>query len=82
MANYWEDVREPYSPFECGLKSSTSEVYYHEIPGGQYSNLRPQVAEMGLLPRWNDVKDAFAVVAGPLRDALRARANAWLAARG
>lgn len=62
LANYWEDVREPYSPFECGLKSSTSEVYYHEIPGGQYSNLRPQVAEMGLLPRWNDVKDAFAVV--------------------
>ncbi|HXX30531.1 MAG TPA: pyruvate carboxylase [Myxococcaceae bacterium] len=62
LANYWEDVREPYSPFECGLKSSTSEVYYHEIPGGQYSNLRPQVAELGLLPRWNDVKDAFAVV--------------------
>ena len=62
LANYWEDVREYYSPFECGLKSSTSEVYYHEIPGGQYSNLRPQVAEMGLLHRWNDVKDAFAVV--------------------
>ncbi|HMK74442.1 MAG TPA: pyruvate carboxylase, partial [Myxococcaceae bacterium] len=62
LANYWEDAREPYSPFECGLKSSTSEVYYHEIPGGQYSNLRPQVAELGLLHRWNDVKDAFAVV--------------------
>ena len=62
LANYWEDAREPYSPFECGLKSSTSEVYYHEIPGGQYSNLRPQVSELGLLHRWNDVKDAFAVV--------------------
>ena len=62
LANYWDDVREYYSPFECGLKSSTSEVYYHEIPGGQYSNLRPQVAEMGLLHRWNDVKDAFALV--------------------
>ncbi len=62
LADYWEDVREFYSPFECGLKSSTSEVYYHEIPGGQYSNLRPQVAEMGLLPRWNDVKHAFAIV--------------------
>ncbi len=62
LADYWEDVREVYSPFECGLKSSTSEVYFHEIPGGQYSNLRPQVAEMGLLPRWNDVKYAFAVV--------------------
>lgn len=62
LANYWEDVREFYGPFECGLKSSTSEIYYHEIPGGQYSNLRPQVAEMGLLHRWNDVKDAFALV--------------------
>ena len=62
LCDYWEDVREYYAPFECGLKSSTSEVYYHEIPGGQYSNLRPQVAEMGLLHRWNDVKDAFAIV--------------------
>ncbi|MCI0669757.1 MAG: pyruvate carboxylase [Myxococcaceae bacterium] len=62
LANYWEDVREAYAPFESGLKSTTSEVYYHEIPGGQYSNLRPQVAEMGLLHRWNDVKDAFALV--------------------
>ncbi|HVE82891.1 MAG TPA: pyruvate carboxylase [Myxococcales bacterium] len=62
LANYWEDVREIYSPFESGLKSSTSEVYYHEIPGGQYSNLRPQVGEMGLLHRWNDVKDCFALV--------------------
>ncbi len=62
LANYWEDVRELYRPFECGLKSSTSEIYYHEIPGGQYSNLRPQVAEMGLLHRWTDVKDTFALV--------------------
>jgi pyruvate carboxylase len=55
-------VREFYAPFECGLKSSTSEVYYHEIPGGQYSNLRPQVASLGLLDRWADVRHAFAVV--------------------
>ncbi len=62
LADYWEDVREYYAPFECGLKSATSEVYFHEIPGGQYSNLRPQVAELGLLPRWNEVKEAFALV--------------------
>ena len=62
LVDYWDDVRDQYSPFECGLKSSTTEVYFHEIPGGQYSNLRPQVAEMGLLNRWNDVKTAFAVV--------------------
>ena len=62
LADYWEAVREFYTPFECGLKSSTSEVYYHEIPGGQYSNLRPQVASLGLLHRWADVRHAFAVV--------------------
>ncbi|MFY9344775.1 MAG: biotin/lipoyl-containing protein, partial [Planctomycetota bacterium] len=62
LADYWEAVREFYAPFECGLKSSTSEVYYHEIPGGQYSNLRPQVASLGLLDRWADVRHAFAVV--------------------
>jgi pyruvate carboxylase len=62
LADYWEQVREFYSPFECGLKSGTSEVYYHEIPGGQYSNLRPQVASLGLLGRWAEVKHAFAVV--------------------
>jgi len=62
LCDYWETVRDWYSPFESGLLSSTSEVYFHEIPGGQYSNLRPQVAAMGLLHRWNDVKNAFAVV--------------------
>ena len=62
LCDYWEIVRDYYSPFESGLKSCTSEVYYHEIPGGQYSNLRPQVAELGLIKRWNEVKDAFAVV--------------------
>jgi len=62
LADYWEAVRDFYSPFECGLVSSTSEVYYHEIPGGQYSNLRPQVASLGLLERWSEVKHAFAVV--------------------
>jgi len=62
LVDYWDDVRDYYSPFECGLKSSTTEVYFHEIPGGQYSNLRPQVAELGLIHRWNDVKVAFAVV--------------------
>ncbi|MFT4513221.1 MAG: pyruvate carboxylase [Planctomycetota bacterium] len=62
LADYWEGVREFYAPFECGLKSSTSEVYYHEIPGGQYSNLRPQVASLGLIDRWADVRHAFAIV--------------------
>ncbi|MEE9128071.1 MAG: pyruvate carboxylase, partial [Planctomycetota bacterium] len=62
IADYWEVVREYYRPFESGLLSGTSEVYYHEIPGGQYSNLRPQAASLGLLDRWQDIKHAFAVV--------------------
>lgn len=62
LADYWESVREFYAPFESGLQSGTSEVYYHEIPGGQYSNLRPQTESLGLLDRWSDVKHAFAVV--------------------
>lgn len=62
LADYWEGVRDFYQPFESGLLSSTSEVYYHEIPGGQYSNLRPQTESLGILDRWTDVKHAFAVV--------------------
>ncbi len=62
LADYWESVREYYRPFESGLLSTTSEVYFHEIPGGQYSNLRPQTASFGLLDRWKEVKHAFAVV--------------------
>jgi pyruvate carboxylase len=59
LANYWETVREWYAPFESGLKSGTAEVYRHEIPGGQYSNYRPQVAGLGLLDRWEECKDMY-----------------------
>lgn len=61
-ANYWEDVREMYYPFESGLKAGTAEVYNHEIPGGQYSNLRPQVIALGLEHRFEQVKKNYAVV--------------------
>jgi pyruvate carboxylase len=47
LAAYWETVREWYAPFESGLRSGTAEVYRHEIPGGQYSNFKPQVAGLG-----------------------------------
>jgi pyruvate carboxylase len=55
-------VREYYYPFESGLKSGTAEVYEHEIPGGQYSNLRPQAASLGLEHRFEQIKKNFAVV--------------------
>jgi len=61
-ANYWEDVREYYYPFESGLKAGTAEVYDHEIPGGQYSNLRPQATSLGLENRFEEVKKNYAVV--------------------
>ncbi len=59
LAGYWETVREYYSPFESGLKSGTAEVYRHEIPGGQYSNYKPQVAGLGLLDRWEECKEMY-----------------------
>ncbi|MDT8321451.1 MAG: pyruvate carboxylase [Xanthomonadales bacterium] len=61
-ANYWEAVREYYYPFESGLKAGTAEVYDHEIPGGQYSNLRPQAIALGLEHRFEQIKKNYAVV--------------------
>ncbi len=58
-SNYWENVREFYYPFEAELKSSTAEVYKHEIPGGQYSNLKPQAYSLGLAERMDDIKQAY-----------------------
>lgn len=62
FSNYWEDVREKYYPFESGLKSGTAEVYQHEIPGGQYSNLRPQSEALGLGDRFDEVKTMYGKV--------------------
>jgi pyruvate carboxylase len=61
-AVYWEAVREIYYPFESGLKAGTAEVYDHEIPGGQYSNLRPQAIALGLEHRFEQIKKNYATV--------------------
>ncbi|MFC1695451.1 pyruvate carboxylase, partial [Pseudomonadota bacterium] len=61
-ANYWEAVREYYYPFESGLKAGTAEVYDHEIPGGQYSNLRPQAIALGLEEHFETIKKNYAAV--------------------
>ena len=58
-SNYWEDVRELYYPFESGLKAGTAEVFKHEIPGGQYSNLRPQANALGLGDRFDEIKSMY-----------------------
>lgn len=62
FSNYWEDVREIYYPFESGLKAGTAEVYNHAIPGGQYSNLRPQAVALGLEHKFSEIKENYAVV--------------------
>ena len=61
-SRYWETVREHYYPFESGLKAGTAEVYDHEIPGGQYSNLRPQAAALGLEEEFETVKANYQLV--------------------
>jgi pyruvate carboxylase len=62
FSNFWEDTRELYYPFESGLKAGTAEVFQHEIPGGQYSNLRPQAIALGLGDRFDDIKKMYAEV--------------------
>lgn len=56
---YWARVRQVYSGFESGLLSGSARVYEHQIPGGQYSNLRVQCHSMGLWSRWEEVLDAY-----------------------
>lgn len=61
FSNYWEDVREWYYPFEADLKAGAAEVYDNEIPGGQYSNLRPQARSLGLEHKFDTIKQNYAV---------------------
>ncbi|WP_434035763.1 pyruvate carboxylase [Formosa sp. 4Alg 33] len=61
-SNYWETVRDYYYPFESGLKSGSGDVYNHEIPGGQYSNLKPQAQALGLESRFHEITKMYAEV--------------------
>ncbi|WP_020605064.1 pyruvate carboxylase [Spirosoma spitsbergense] len=60
-SNYWEDVREYYYPFESGMKAGSAEVYENEIPGGQYSNLKPQAIATGLGDKFELLKKNYSV---------------------
>lgn len=59
---YWEGVRRAYAPFEAEIRSGTADVYRHEMPGGQYTNLREQARALGIDHRWDDVSKAYADV--------------------
>ncbi|MGD9738472.1 MAG: pyruvate carboxylase [Bauldia sp.] len=56
---YWEAARAQYAGFESDLKSGASEVYLHEMPGGQYTNLREQARSLGLQSRWHEIARAY-----------------------
>lgn len=58
--DYWEQCRQIYAPFESGQKSGSSDVYRHEMPGGQYTNLLFQSSQLGLADRWPQVKRSYA----------------------
>ncbi|WP_036666268.1 pyruvate carboxylase [Paludibacterium yongneupense] len=62
ISNYWEGVRRYYAPFESEMRSGTSSVYVHEMPGGQYTNLREQARSMGIDSHWPEICQAYADV--------------------
>ncbi|MFB4473619.1 pyruvate carboxylase, partial [Oceanobacillus caeni] len=59
LSTYWEGVRGYYSDLENGMKAPHTEVYFHEMPGGQYSNLQQQAIAVGLGERWDEVKAMY-----------------------
>jgi pyruvate carboxylase len=62
FADYWEKVREYYHPFDTAPKTGSAEVYLHEMPGGQYTNLKEQAASMGVGHRWHEIARTYAEV--------------------
>uniref|UniRef100_UPI003564AEBF pyruvate carboxylase n=1 Tax=Puniceibacterium confluentis TaxID=1958944 RepID=UPI003564AEBF len=62
ISNYWEAVRGQYAAFESSLQAPASEVYLHEMPGGQFTNLKAQARSLGLEERWHEVAQTYADV--------------------
>ena len=62
LSFYWESVRNQYTAFESDVKGPASEVYLHEMPGGQFTNLKEQARSLGLEARWHEVAGAYANV--------------------
>lgn len=71
LSNYWEDVRRLYSGFEADMRHPTSEVYLHEMPGGQVTNLRAQARSMGLDNRWPEIARTYADVNTAFGDVIK-----------
>ena len=62
FSDYWENVRSFYSPFDTAPRTGSAEVYLHEMPGGQFTNLKEQAASMGLAHRWPEIARCYAEV--------------------
>jgi len=62
FSDYWEQVRTFYTPFDTAPKTGSAEVYLHEMPGGQFTNLKEQAASMGLGHRWPEIARTYAEV--------------------
>ncbi|MFM8809941.1 MAG: pyruvate carboxylase, partial [Chthoniobacterales bacterium] len=62
FADYWEQVRTFYAPFDTSPRTGSAEVYLHEMPGGQFTNLKEQAASMGLGHRWPEIARCYAEV--------------------
>ncbi len=62
ISDYWGQVRAQYTAFESGLSSPASEVYLHEMPGGQFTNLKAQARSMGMEEKWHDIAETYADV--------------------
>jgi len=62
FSDYWEKVRDYYLPFDTAPRTGNAEVYLHEMPGGQYTNLKEQAASMGVSHRWAEIARTYAAV--------------------
>lgn len=62
LSDYWDQVRDVYQPFDTAPKTGSADVYLHEMPGGQYTNLKAQAASMGVAHRWNEIARTYADV--------------------
>ena len=71
FSDYWEATRQNYLAFESDLRSGASEVYLHELPGGQFTNLKEQARALGLVGRWHEVAQAYAEVNDMLGDIVK-----------
>jgi len=71
LDDYWADVRLRYESFDKGLKGPVTDIYRYEIPGGQYTNLQPQVEALGLGSRFQEVKEMYKTVNDMLGDIIK-----------